>query len=337
MTDLSAFHRRALIADAHADSLMWNRDLNARSEEGHVDFVRLAEAGVKLQCFTLVTRGFPFIGGFPIFAARHGWPVSARRSPWPRALWQIERLEAFCRESQGRAAIVRVRGDLSRNLAEGRLSAALGVEGAHALEGQTDRVAELFGRGVRFLGLTHLSNNALGGSSFPLMGNRGLTPHGREVLDAMAGLGMPVDVAHASRRKLAEVLSHERVRPFCSHTGVAACAGSWRNLEDSALRTIAGKGGVVAIIFGTVYLGGRAIDDVVRHIEHALNVAGEDAVALGSDFDGMVPLPEGMRDVRDLPRLTEALLARGHSEAKVEKVLGGNLFRFLGEVLPEAL
>ena len=335
MTDLAAFHRRALIADAHADSLMWNRDLNARSEEGHVDFARLADAGVKLQCFTLVTHGFPFVGGFPIFAARHGWPASARRSPWTRALWQIDRLEAFCRDSQGRAAIARVRSDLPRNLAEGRLSAVLGVEGAHALEGRAERVAELFRRGVRFIGLTHLSNNALGGSSFPLMGNRGLTPHGREVLDAMAALGMAVDVAHASRRTLAEVLEHP-VTPFCSHTGVAACAGSWRNLDDAALRRIAEKRGVIAIIFGTVYLGGRAIADVVRHIEHALEVAGEDAVALGSDFDGMVPLPKGMRDVRDLPKLTEALLERGHPEARVEKVLGGNLFRFFGEVFPEA-
>ena len=331
--DPKAFHARALIADAHADSLMWNRDLTRASEQGHVDFPRLREAGVRLQCFTLVTHGWPIVGGFPLFALRHGWPTASLKSPLSRARWQIAQLERFCAASPD-AAIARSREDLDRALAAGRLSAVLGVEGAHALDGEVANVAELFRLGVRFMGLTHLGNNALGGSSFPLMGNRPLTPFGREVLDAMAEQGMSVDVAHASQATLDVILSHPRARPFSSHTGVKACANNWRNLDDPALRRFAGKGGVVAIILGTIYLGGKTFDDVVRHIEHALKVAGEDAVALGSDFDGMVPLPRGMRDVRDLPLLTEALLRRSHPEAIVEKVLGKNLVRFFRETLP---
>ena len=72
MNDVKELHRRWCIADGHADSLMWNRDLLERSQEGHVDFPRLREAGVKLQCFTLVTRGLPFIGGFLVFRACRG-------------------------------------------------------------------------------------------------------------------------------------------------------------------------------------------------------------------------------------------------------------------------
>ena len=79
--------------------------------------------------------------------------------------------------------------------AEERLSAVLGVEGGHAIEGRVDRLAELHQRGVRFMGLTHLSNNELGGSSSPLQGNRGLTPLGQEVLEAMVAAGMTVDTA----------------------------------------------------------------------------------------------------------------------------------------------
>jgi membrane dipeptidase len=331
--DPKAFHRRAVIADAHADSLMWNRDLTRASGEGHVDFPRLREAGVRLQCFTLVTHGWPIVGGFPLFALRHGWPLAATKTPLTRARWQIEQLERFCAMSAD-VAIARTRADLERQLSAGALSAVLGVEGAHALDGKLDNVAELFRLGVRFMGLTHLGNNALGGSSFPLMGNRPLTKFGRDVLDAMAEQGMSVDVAHASPATLADILAHPRARPFCSHTGVRAVANMWRNLDDDALRTIASRGGVVSIIFGTVYLGGKTFEALVRHIEHALKVAGEDAVALGSDFDGMVPLPRGMRDVRDLPLLTEALLARGHSEQVVEKVLGQNLVRFFRESLP---
>jgi len=311
---------------------MWNRDLTQPSSRGHVDFVRLKEAGVKVQCFTIVMRGFPVVGAFQAFMRYCRWPKSARTSEWTRALWQIEQLERFCQRSQGEVRIAKRRADLESNLREGKITAVLGVEGAHAVEGRPERVAELFIKGVRFMGLIHLSNNELGGSSFPLMPPKRLTALGREILEEMTRLKMAVDVAHASRQTLHDILSHPSAQPFCSHTGVNGAAKMWRNLSDDSLRKIADRGGVVGIIFGTVYLGGKKIDDVVRHIEHAANVIGEDAVALGSDFDGMVPLPRGMRDVRDLSLLTEALLQR-HPERWVEKIIGGNLTRFLAQIL----
>nr|WP_233601603.1 membrane dipeptidase [Corallococcus sp. AB038B] len=332
MGDVKELHRQWCIADGHADSLMWNRDLCERSTEGHVDFPRLREAGVKLQCFTLVTRGFPFIGGFPLFAAWRKWPREARGSEWTRALWQIEKLDSFCARSGDTVRVATTGAALEDNLAHGRLSAVLGVEGGHAIEGQVERIAELHRRGVRFMGLTHLSNNDLGGSSFPMMGNRGLTPLGNQVMEEMARLGMSVDVAHASEQTLTDLFAHPTVRYFCSHTGVRAAGGGWRNLSDAALRTIAQRGGVVGIILAPVYLGGDTWDDVVRHVEHAVDVMGEEGVGVGSDYDGMVALPRGMRDVTDLPRLTEALLKR-HPESWVERVMGGNFRRYFRETL----
>lgn len=311
---------------------MWNRDLTQQHSQGHVDFVRLKAAGVKVQCFTIVTRGFPVLGAFRAFMSYRRWPRPARKSEWARAIWQIDQLIDFCERSNGQVSLVRRRASLEENLRDGRISAVLGVEGAHAVEGRIERVGELFAKGVRFMSLTHLSNNELGGSSFPLMPPKKLTVLGRAILDEMARFKMAVDVAHASRQTLKDILSHPTARPFCSHTGVSGVAPMWRNLPDDALRRIADRGGVIGIIFGTVYLGGRRIDDLVRHIEHAANVAGEDAVALGSDFDGMVPLPRGMNDVRDLHLVTQALLQR-HPERWVEKVIGGNLTRFLADIL----
>jgi membrane dipeptidase len=333
MRDPRELLKRAPVADGHADSLMWNRDLTRASDEGHVDFPRLREAGVRIQAFTIVTRGFPFIGGFPAFAALRRWPRAARAGEWARCVFQIEQLERFAIASGGAVQVTTSRPILEENLAQGRLSAILGVEGAHALEGRADRVSELWSRGVRFMSLTHLSNNRLGGSSFPLMPPRRLTEHGREVLDEMARIGMSVDVAHASTATLDDLLAHPTARPMCSHSGVRAEGGGWRNLSDEHLRRIADKGGVVGIIFGTVYLGGRGMDDVVRHIAHAVKVMGEDGVGLGSDFDGMVPLPRGMRDVRDLPLLVEALDRAGMSDGRIEKILGGNWRRYFAETL----
>jgi len=183
------------------------------------------------------------------------------------------------------------------------------------------------------MGLTHLVPNELGGSSFPFRGRRGLTRLGARVLEAMAAHGLAVDVAHASRRLLAALLEQRQARIFCSHTGMAALGPRWRNLEDDALRRIADRGGVIGIIFGTPYLGSRRLEAVANHLEHAVRVAGEEAVCLGSDFDGLVPLPSGMRDVTDLWKLTAILLRRGHPRSRIERVLGLNLRRFLGEVL----
>ena len=329
--DIAELHRRVAVADGHADSLMWNRDLNCASAKGHVDFPRLREAGVKIQCFTVVTRGLPIIDGFSLFALKEGWPRKARATEWSRCTFQLDRLAAFCRESNGGASIAATATQLESNLSQGRLSAVIGVEGGHALGGQVERVAELYQRGVRFMSLSHLSNNELGGTSTPLFGNKPLTQHGRDVLDAMGEVGMLLDVAHASPAMLPVLLAHPKARPFCSHAGVQGATPLWRNLSDEVCRAIADKGGVVGIIFAPQFVGGRSLSDVARHVAHAVNVMGEDGVGFGSDFDGMIPLPKGMRDVRDLPKLTLALLQHGLPVRVVEKVLGENYRRFFGE------
>jgi membrane dipeptidase len=320
------------IADGHADSLMWNRDLTVRQRRGHLDFPRLREAGVRIQGFTIVTRGYPLVDGIGALGAIRGWPAAARRGPWARCLFQLERMGDLCDRSAGAVRIADTAAALEENLAAGRVSAVLGVEGAQALEGRPERVAELRARGVAFMSLTHLANNELGGSSSPLMGDRPLTALGRSVLDEMVRAGMSVDLAHASHRTIRDAIGHAGARPFCSHTGVAGATRSWRNLDDAELRAIAERGGVVGVIFGTIYVGGRALEDVVRHVEHALDVAGEDAVAFGSDFDGFVPLPRGLRSVTDVPRLVDAL-ARRRPASVVEKVAWGNWRRFFRETL----
>src|SRR5678816_2651796 len=121
-----ALHRSAYVADAHADALLWDRDLRVRQRRGHVDFVRLGEAGVRLQIFTVVSRGFPFIGGFPAFALAHGWPLDAIRNPWTRTLFQIDRMTRAC--DGGPAVLARTPADLAAAEGDGKLSCVLGIE-----------------------------------------------------------------------------------------------------------------------------------------------------------------------------------------------------------------
>jgi membrane dipeptidase len=330
------WYRAAPVADAHADSLLWNRDLAARSNQGHVDFPRMRDAGMRVQLFTIPTRGFPVLDGIRFFCWWKHWPRSARRDPRARALWQIEQMHAAVARSGGTVAIATTREDLEENLAKGKISAILGLEGAFPLEGNAKNLAQFWDRGVRFLGPAHLIPNEFSSCSSWLYRDRGLGAAGRELLQEMARLGAALDLSHASPRAVDQMLQFApaSLAVFDSHTGALGANQHWRNLGDDAMRKIAERGGVVAIILAVMYLGRGGMDAFLRHVAHAAKVAGPRAIAIGSDFDGFVALPREIRDVADYPRLAPALRGAGFDRAAVTGILGANLVDFLGRALP---
>ena len=143
--------------------------------------------------------------------------------------------------------------------------------------------------------------------------------------------GLLLDVAHASRKTFWDMLEASSTPPFSSHSGADAVHPHARNLDDDQIRALAARGGIVGVIFVAAYLGGAfcTLERVADHIEHVAAVGGDDCVALGSDFDGFMPLPRGLRDAADLPRLTELLWRRGWREPRLTKLLGGNALRYL--------
>ncbi len=333
------WYAEAPVADAHADSLLWNRDLNVASTEGHADFPRLHEGGIRVQAFTIPTWGLPVVNGMGLFAWWRRWPRSARRSPLARALWQAERLADHVSRSGGRVALVRTCADLDRCLASGTLAALLGIEGAQALEGDPKNLRRFFDLGVRFLGPSHLIPNEFASCSYWAYRDRGLSGLGRELLAEMARLGMGLDLAHASPRAFDEMLvvaeaSGGRLAAFDSHTGVRGARPSWRHLSDGQLRALARAGGVVAMILAREYLGGRELRHFVAHVRHAASVIGAEHIALGSDFDGFVRLPVEMRDARDFPLIAPTLRAAGFGREESTGILGANLVRWFRSMLP---
>ncbi|MFN0207902.1 MAG: dipeptidase [Planctomycetota bacterium] len=328
-------------ADAHADSLLWNRDLCNRSKEGHLDFPRLVESGVRVQIFTIPTRGWPIVDGMRLFCTYRGWPRHARKSARTRAIYQIEMLQNACARSGGTVGIVRTRQELETNLSKGKVSAIVGLEGAYPLEGKLASLREFWDLGVRYLGPAHLIPNAFSSCSFWIYQDRGLSALGRELLNEMARLGMGVDAAHASPRALDDMLSDDifktspKISIFTSHTGVAGATRHWRNLSDTHLLNLTKRRGIISIILARMYLGGRSIENFVKHVRHAASIAGFENVAIGSDFDGFVKPPEGIRDVTDFRRAADALLQSGIAPGDVAGVAGGNLIRYLNQTLPQ--
>ena len=107
----------------------------------------------------------------------------------------------------------------------------------------------------------------------------------------------------------------------------------WRNLDDEQLRAIAATGGTIGIMYHSGFLGdpllqGRLLS-IVRHLEHVIEVVGDDHASLGSDWDGAIITPRDMPTCLELPRLVQAMLDRRWSEPRIQKILGGNFLRCL--------
>ena len=337
-------HRALLVADMHADTLLWDRDPLAHSSRGHVDVPRLAEGGVALQFFTVITKTpyFPNYEGNAegwngvtalVFAGR--WPTRAWGSLLERALYQARKLDDAASRSGGRLSVIRTAGDLAgfleRRGREPRLVAGLlGVEGAYALEGDARNVDVLFDAGFRMMAPTHFHDNEWGGSAHGLR-KTGLTERGREMLRRMEARGMLVDLAHASAATIDDVAAVSTRPLVVSHTGVSGTCPGPRNLSDEQLRKIAATGGVVGIGYWEAATCGTDARAVARAVRHAAGVMGVGHVALGSDFDGTVMTPF---DTTGVVEITDALLAEGFAEEEVRAVMGGNVFRLLAATLP---
>lgn len=189
----------------------------------------------------------------------------------------------------------------------GNLTLIPSLEGADTVHTLED--ARRFLRlGVRCFGLTWNQDNALGGGC--MGGGAGLTALGRGVVALCEREGVAVDLAHASEAVFYDALACAAKPPVVTHTCAAALCPHPRNLTDGQLRALGDRGGVAGITFHGPFLtadGAAAIDHVVRHICHAVNVAGEDAVGIGSDFDGTDRLPAGLEDTEKLCGLIERL------------------------------
>ncbi|MCD9005709.1 dipeptidase [Luteimonas sp. XNQY3] len=256
--------------------------------------------------------------------------------------------------------------DLARARRERRFGLIYGFQDTSPLGEDLDRIDLYHRRGVRVIQLTHNRRNLVGdGCMEP--GNAGLSNFGRQVVAGLNAHRVLVDLSHAGRRTAMEgVLASERPVVF-SHTGCAALSDVPRCMPDDVLRAMADRGGVAAIVFWPYLrtLGQPTSEDLIRHIEHAIDVCGEDHVGLGTDatvsavertpefeaqnrqwvehmleigfFEaGNAPelytfIPD-LNHVRRLETLAALLSRRGHSEARIGKILGGNFARVMREV-----
>jgi microsomal dipeptidase-like Zn-dependent dipeptidase len=317
------------------------RDSFVGGGRGHIDLPRLSSVGVNVVGLTIATAWPDLPGSLSRWHFRSlGMPAAVRRSRLAMAEWLIARVHGWVSESGGRLRVVHSRADLERCLAPGGpVGVLLGMQGGHLLEGKLDNVARLRAAGVRMFAPAHVMDNALVGSG---TGRRsgGLTDHGREVIAELEAQSIVVDLAHMSLAGMSDALPLLR-RPFVlSHTGLTDVAGSvsrlrryspaTRNIPASLAAEIGAAGGLVGITLSTQLLGGASLAAAVRTIRLAIESAGADHVALGSDMDGAMRM---LIDVEGLPALADSLQEDGLDPATVAAVTGANAVALLRRAL----
>lgn len=254
------------------------------------------------------------------------WPP--RKADWrDHTFMLLEKLEA---QDERLESVTLARSPAqARALADaGKLAYIVSLEGAHGL-GDGDwrgTLDELHARGLAVLGLTWSMSNPFAGSSSDDGG--GLTEQGRALVAHARAQGIVVDLSHASRQTTLEVCGGSQVPVIASHSNAHGQQPHKRNLTDQELRCIAATGGVIGLNFHASFVGGaRDLGAVADQADYLARVAGHGAVALGSDFDGLITTPEGLPDASAIPALWAELARRGWTAEQLAGMKGENFMR----------
>jgi membrane dipeptidase len=328
--EVQEVHRSVILIDTHNDVPMRTVrgvDIGKRTASGHTDLVRLREGGV----------------GAVFFSAYVAAGYAAKNQSAHRALEMIDSVRRDIVERYPDDFVLALRAaDIEAAQKKGKIAALIGLEGGHAIENSVRLLGSYYALGARYMTLTHVNTNDWADSCGDLNNpkvqhHNGLTELGREVIGEMNRLGMLVDIAHVSDKTFWDVLEVSRAPIFSSHSSCRALCEDLRDMTDEMVRALARKGGIIQINFNPGFLTKRKsppanLADVVAHIDHAVKLAGVEAVGIGSDFDGIEQTPVGLEDVSKFPSLTRALLEKGYSASDIRKIYGGNTLRLLRAV-----
>ena len=283
-----------------------------------------------------------------------------------RTLFSIADHERELARHPARLMKIRSTADLQIAREHRRFGLIYGFQDTSPIGSDLKRLDLFHALGVRIVQLTYNNRNLCGdGCLEPADG--GISRFGRDVVEELARLGVVLDLSHASPRTIGQSIAHSRRPCLISHSACRDLVDRPRNTYDRHMRQLADKGGVFGIYFMPFLrnAGQPTGEDLIRHIEHAVAVCGEDHVSVGTDgFVSPTPLtpayrawhrefverrrrdgvvspgedPEVLNLVPEFNRidrfqhLAERLQARGHSGARIDKILGLNLARVMSDV-----
>ncbi len=349
----------AIVIDTHADTpsrfVDENFDPANDAGKGHWDLAKVREGNLGAEFFSIWVDPKKYQGKYA-----------------QRALDMIDSVYETVRKHPDAMQMAYSVGDIesARQGGHKRLAALMGIEGGHAIENDLRILRDYYRLGARYMTLTWANSDEWADSSGDLNKpdvphHNGLTDFGKQVVAEMNRLGMMVDISHVSDKTFWDTLAVTQAPVIASHSSARALTNHERNLTDDMLRAVAKNGGVVQVNFNCGFIDQNYLDkynewnrqrmaqgkpdmtysteespslprppfkSLIDHFDHIAKIAGVDHVGIGSDFDGVDCLPEGIDSVADLPKITQALLDRGYKPDEIKKILGGNLLRVFRQV-----
>ena len=331
---------RVIVIDFLASPGYFNYPLNPPLNESMI--ANAIESGI--TAVNLTVSGSDFAGTVQNIA---GWMDRIER--YPDAFSQVRTLDQLLAAKQER-----------------RLGIVFGFQDTTPFEGGLDEIEIFLNLGVKVTQLTYNIRN-LAGDGCLETANGGLTGYGHAVVERMNELGMIVDLSHCGQRTTAQGIAASSVPAAITHSGCNSVARHPRSKDDAELRALAEGGGVIGIYLMPFLTPGRIPmrSDVLDHIEHAINVCGEDHVGIGSDLsttpiDGSdeywarhrefvsrrinegVAAPnedpdilftvEDLNSARRMELIADGLTGRGHSGGRIEKIIGNNWVRLFEDI-----
>lgn len=254
--DAFKLHYDAIVIDTHNDIMMPvmmnGADMRKENSSTQSDLIKWKKGGLDVQIFSIYV------------------PEAVKRNDFQYAIGLIDRLEKLQNEHPDELYIAKNYDELMKRVSEGRFCGLLGAEGGNIIEGSLDNLETIFNRGVRYMGLTWNTSNAIGVSARDESerGKKGgLTDFGIEVVKKMNELGMLVDVSHLGETAFWDVVNTSTSPIIASHSDVYNLSAHFRNLKDDQIQAIAKSGGIICVNFYCKFLDPGAQQNQVLAIQ----------------------------------------------------------------------
>lgn len=321
--DACGLHHDIVTLDSHCDTPMFfpqDVDFGSRDERLLVDLHKMTEGH---QDATIMVAYLP----------------QSLATSQPKGCRQFadnifDKIEEIACQHKEHIAIAKDYMELVSHKETGRKSIMLGIENGIALEGDLKNLKHFADRGIVYMTLCHNGDNDICDSAKGSNTHNGVSDFGKKVIREMNKLGIMVDLSHASEKSFYDALEISQQPIVCSHSSCRALCDHPRNLTDDQMRALAKKGGIMQITLYTGFLrsdGDATMEDVMAHLEHAIEVMGIDHVGIGTDFDGDGGV-RGLANASELLNLTRQLKARGYSDDDIQKIWGGNFLQLMTKI-----
>ena len=326
---VTELHRRIISVDSHCDTPMLSATAYSfarRDEVGLVDLHKMEEG--LLDATTMVA-----------YLPQGARDAASLQQATAKADELLAWVAGCAGQSAGRVGLCSSAAELRALKHSGMRAIMRGIENGYAIGNEIGNIERYRRMGVVYMTLCHNGDNDICDSARGNAEHGGLSRFGRDVVREMNRVGMMVDLSHAAESTFWNVLECSSVPVVCSHSSCRALCDHPRNLTDEQMRALAVKGGVVQVTMYSGFLrkdGEATLDDFMRHLLHAIEVAGIDHVGIGTDFDGDGKVI-GCSSASQLRNVTRELLRSGLCDADIEKIWGGNWLRVMNAVQDAAM